>query len=136
MALGIYDASATPPGFYSGCSVSSSAARRSAEVTFVAIASASTSAAAEAAATGLTQSTMNNHVSTAKTSLGPAYASLDVSVQDVASPVFAAAPGSTTSPSSSSSSASSVMVFVLVGVGAVVFLLLLGAAAVMVKRRS
>merc|ERR1712072_829518 len=72
IALSIYDTSASPPAFFTGCSVTSTAARRSAVVTF--------------AATALTTTSMTTAISSAKTSLGSAYTSLTVTVSNVATP--------------------------------------------------
>merc|ERR1712159_48584 len=87
IGIGIYDTANS--AYFTGCSVTSTAARRSAVVTFVAVASATKSAAAETAANGLTPTLMAGHITAAKTALGSAYSSISLSVTNVASPSFA-----------------------------------------------
>jgi len=87
MALGIYDTANS--AYFTGCSVTSSAARRSASVTFVAQVSSTKSAAAQASANALTPTSLNAAVLLAKAALGSAYSSLTVSVTGVAAPQIA-----------------------------------------------
>jgi len=87
MALGIYDTANS--GYFTGCSVTSSATRRSASVTFVAQVSSTKSAAAQASANALTPTSLNAAVLLAKAALGSAYSSLTVSVTGVAAPQIA-----------------------------------------------
>merc|ERR1711988_1436157 len=88
IGLGIYDTSASPPAYFTGCSVTSTAARRSARVTMTAEVSAAKSDAATSAATGMTTTAMATHIAAAKTALGSAYASVTVTVTGVEAPTI------------------------------------------------
>merc|ERR1711924_158886 len=80
ITLTIYNKDATPPAWEAGCSVTSTAARRSVQVTFVATTSAAKGAAVLTAANALTgnAATLNTNLALAKTALGADYASITV----------------------------------------------------------
>jgi len=107
IVLEIYDNSATPPAWHTGCSVSSSAARRSAQVTMIAQVSAAKAATADTKATQLSQTggttTFNNAVTSAKTALGSAFSSVTVSASGIAAPVSVPASQATTTTTSGAS---------------------------------
>merc|ERR1712159_770258 len=87
--LGIY----TSAGWATDCSVTSSAARRTSSVTFVATVSSTKSAAAQTNANAMTVNILTSAVSSAATLLGSAYTALvsTITVTGVQSPSFAAA---------------------------------------------
>jgi hypothetical protein len=127
IGLGIYEQTNNVWAWATGCSVTSSAARRSARVTFVATVSATKSASAQSSASTLNAATLNNHVTAAKAALGSAYSGITVSVTGVETPTVAAGGSGTTATTGGTGTTS--------GAGKATTLSLAGLAAVFLALR-